>query len=174
MLGSEHLQCLKLHDGKISKIYCKSSSGSIKSVSLLMRIHRGKLLAWSEKMELMSWTSCVSSNWLWHPHVFLLSSLGSKKSRCCKEKPQNLWPNISMRFLSCLHVQHKSEYSCRCFSLEWMVLHPIGVKSLFRYSLRQRSKKRSWHLKNIGQIEYTQQQICTGANNATRPPSANI
>lgn len=49
-----------------------------------MRIHRGKLLAWSEKMELMSWTSCVSSNWLWHPHVFLLSSLGSKKAGAAK------------------------------------------------------------------------------------------
>ena len=152
------------------KIHCKSRSGSIKASVLWWESTGGS--CWLEGKR---WNSCHGRA-AFHRIGFDMLMFVSyqvrvqKKSRCCKEKPQNLWPNISMRFLSCLHVQHKSEYSWRCFSLEWMVLFPIGVKSLFRYSLRQRSKKRSWHLKNIGQIEYTQQQICRGANTATRPP----
>lgn len=75
-----------------------------------------------------------------------------------------------MRFLSCLHVQHKSEYSWRCFSLEWMVLHPIGVKSLFRYSLRQRSKKHSWHLKTLAKLNIRSSKFAGGQTMLLAPP----
>ncbi len=50
-----------------------------------------------------------------------------------------------MRLLSCLHVQHKITVYWRCFSLEWMVLHPIwGDKDRFT------------------QVALDTQQICKG------------